>query len=163
MEAGWRPLAPAWLRQAVRFWEKARARPDGDWLKEAMRANWALAGEGVKDYWITHLKTCLSHLGHTLTWENPVPIDSLLVVALDRWLTDATSAAPLPDTVGEKADNMVRSVPETWSCGFKMLTYCRWMADYNGGKPALLATGLNDSKLIKGLARFRMGLHELQI
>jgi hypothetical protein len=28
-EAGWRPLAAYWLRQAVRFYEKARRRPDG--------------------------------------------------------------------------------------------------------------------------------------
>jgi hypothetical protein len=157
-EAGWRPLAADWLRHATRFWDKARGRPDGDLLKDAMWESWGLAETG-ETCWAGRLRACLSTVGHTLTWDQewPVPITKLLQVATATWLDAATSTPALPD------DAAVRAVPDDWSRGFKMLTYTRWMAADEGEPPALLSSGINSAKRITALARFRMGLHELQI
>jgi len=156
-EAGWRPLATDWLRRATRFWDKARGRPDGDLLKDAMRESWGLAETGGT-CWAARLQVCLSKVGHTLTWDqDPVRINNLLDVATAAWLGAATSTPALP------GGTAVRDVPEEWSRGFKMLTYTRWMAGSDSEPPALLSSGLNSAARIKALARFRMGLHELQI
>jgi hypothetical protein len=94
---------------------------------------------------------------HPNVGPGPVPITKLLQVATATWLDAATSTPALPD------DAAVRAVPEEWSRVFKMLFYLRWVATDDGEPPALLSSGLNSAKRITALARFRMGLHELQI
>ncbi|KAG1664410.1 hypothetical protein FOA52_009732 [Chlamydomonas sp. UWO 241] len=73
-----------------------------------------------------------------------------------------SSPPPLPVGSNQHDTNIVRSLPDTRSAGFKTLTYMRWMAGDTGGLPATLHLGLNDITRIATLARFRMGLHELQ-
>jgi hypothetical protein len=160
-EMGWRPLSTDWLRQAARFWAKALRRPDGDLLREAMRESWELAAGGVRQTWVAELGECLSTVGHTLAWgQEAVGIARALETAAAGWLESETSTPELPE--GTDQLSVVRSVPDTWSHRFKMLTYMRWMADDSGGAP-MLRTGLNSAAQITTLARFRMGLHELQI
>jgi hypothetical protein len=168
-EAGWRPLAAYWLRQAVRFYEKARRRPDGDLLKEAMRESWELAARGTQRCWVAHLSVCLSDAGHTLAWgeegEEAVNINSLLEGTTAEWLASKSSPPllqQLPMGTDPHDTDLVRSLPDTCSDGYKTLTYMRWMADATG-PPAMLHSGLNGFARITTLARFRMGLHELQI
>jgi hypothetical protein len=161
MEMGWRPLSTDWLRQAARFWAQAQRRPDGDLLREAMRESWELAAGGVRQSWVAQLSECLITVGHTLAWgHEAVGIARLLETAAAGWLASETSTPELPEGADELS--VVRSVPDSWSHRFKMLTYMRWMADDSGGAP-MLRTGLNSAAQITTLARFRMGLHELQI
>jgi hypothetical protein len=160
-ELGWRPLATDWLRQAARFWTKTMLRPDGDLLKEAMRESWELAAGGVQQCWVAQLSVCLSNTGHTLEWGQEVAgIAQLMETAVAGWLASEMSTPELPE--GTDQLSVVRSVPDAWSHRYKMLTYRRWMAD-DSGSASMLLTGLNCSTQITTLARFRMGLHELQI
>jgi len=170
-EVGWRPLAAGWLRHAMRLWDKARRRPDGDLLKEAMRESWGLAAGGGQRCWVAHLSACLSMVGHTLAWGDEeeadwpqaVNITNLLEAATSEWLGSQSRPPALPVGIDQHDTNIVRSVPDTWSSGFKTLTYMRWMAGDTDGLPAMLHSGLNDFTRIATLARFRMGLHELQV
>ncbi|KAG1658388.1 hypothetical protein FOA52_010067 [Chlamydomonas sp. UWO 241] len=98
--------------------------------------------------------------GHSWTsqqLEEPVRITNLLDVATAAWLAAATSTPALP------SGTTVRDVPEEWSRGFKMLTYMQWMAGSDSEPPALLSSGLNSTARITAPARFKMGLHELQM
>ena len=172
LETGRLPVAMGWMRQVARFWDKARARPAGDLLREAMRESWEAAaaaelGGGRADCWAAHLKACFMQEGHTLAWDaGPTPVADVLEAATVGWLETATSLPPLPEAM--PAHNVVRSVPTTWSKGFKMLTYLRWVAARRTIPGAherneLFWFDLNNEKQIRAVATFRMGLHELQI
>jgi hypothetical protein len=172
METGRLPVAMGWMRQAARFWDKARARPAGDLLRAAMRESWEAAvaaelGDGRADCWAAHLQTCFRQENHILAWDDgPTPVAAVLEAATARWLEAATSLPPLP--VAVPAHDAVRSVPASWSLGFKMLTYLRWVAARRTIPGAherheLFWFDLNNEKQIRAVATFRMGLHELQI
>jgi hypothetical protein len=110
-------------------------------------------------------------VGHTLAWGDEeeadwpqaVNITNLLEAATSEWLGSQSRPPALPVGIDQHDTNIVRSVPDTWSSGFKTLTYMRWMAGDTDGSPAMLHSGLNDFTRIATLARFRMGLHELQV
>ena len=167
METGRRPLTADWLLQAARLWDVARARPDGDLLKEAMRESWQLAEQTPLEHprcWAAHFRLALHREGHALLWTQDggrASVAALLAQAQASWLATAGDLGDMP--AGTDALDTVRTVPANWSHGFKMLVYKRWMYAEELGPPAMGWDGINDYQLIGAMARFRMGVHRLRI
>ena len=100
---------------------------------------------------------------YTLTWDEGerIPVADILDQAERRWKIAETSLQPLP--AGTDELEVVRSVPATWSRGYKMLVYQHWMCDESQAPPVTEWRGINSARLIGALARFRMGVHKLWI
>lgn len=158
------PIALAWLKQVLRFWNKMMQRPDEDLVKIAMAGDMELADSGVTTCWVAHLAKCLSRYGFDLIRHglHAVDVDAIMHLAQQEWWLSKTQDIHAIDNDITGLD-AVRSVPDDVHDGFKGFTYLRWFADEVYDTRYRFWQWLHDKDQIKVVARFRLGSHHLHI
>jgi hypothetical protein len=157
------PLAFAWLKQSLAWWNKVVEREQGDVVRAALEDNVQMAQQGMS-CWVGCLINTLTQLGldHREAVHNLQPFDvkSVLSILYDKWHNALWHAVVAP----LRRDNLeVRNVPDQNRDGFKQWTYERWFkpSTFMGSQPFIRCVHRADR--IEALARFRLGAHHLNI
>jgi hypothetical protein len=159
------PLAFAWLKQGIAWWNKITARDPDDVVRAALQDNVMMAQEGAI-CWSKFFIDTLDRLG--LDYRDKVcdlqPIDSKSVLAAlnSKW----------QDHVWKKVGTLsnapaaVRDVPDTQGTGFKTWTYVRWFkpcSTFLSRRAESFIRHVHRPERIEALARFRLGAHHLNV
>jgi hypothetical protein len=162
-----------WLRMAAQLWNKALQRDSQDYLALALRDNLELArGAGLataarRGLWAYHLTQCLDELG--VNWGGPAAIEPIDVPQLVRaaktsWEThENRNVARAADVQWMGEPMAVRAAPESFSAGFMALTYQQWIKADTWVRKEAFGFHLNKPADIKAVAKFRVGMHCLNI
>jgi len=161
------PLAFAWIRQTVRFWNQILAREDGDVVKAAMLDNIDMARSG-RNCWARQLQKCVARdagvdiFNHTAT---PLCVTSIMTKV--AYKLQQGHLVAMPDVTANNPASLVRSVPDEVGGrpvkGFKHYTYSKWFSPDTVDKHTTFWHNLSIFKHIQTVAQFRLGVHWLNI
>jgi hypothetical protein len=90
-ELGRVPLAVAWVKQALRFWNKIGLRPDDDLVKIAMLESRDLAKTRVTGCWVSQFARCLRRYDVDLVFGDnmcQLDVDGTVQKVQDGWWQD---------------------------------------------------------------------------
>ncbi len=168
------PLAHAWIKQSVTWWNKVVARPDHDLVKIALgdSIGWAREGAGAIECWgaawLHAIKSILPPLAHQVMNMQPVSVTEVCDGLHALW-----QAAAWGDHL-HYADHGVQH--RAWVCqrtGFKTATYRHWFCrgKPSDGEPSHCPVPrrlgfiyhVQRPNQVRALACFRLSAHELNI
>jgi hypothetical protein len=170
------PVTMFWLRMAAQLWNRALARPAGDWLRMALDANVDLACNTSvptarrQQLWGFHFTRCMELLG--LTWRSPMGVKlqidckALVQSMMGRWRTFERRDVQRELSSGPAwagAQCSVRCAPDAFSKGFKAYVYDTWFAPERWRRRECWAYYLHEPAQIRAVAQFRLGSHWLEI
>jgi hypothetical protein len=172
-ELGRQPVMIFWLRMAAQLWNRALQRDSTDYLALALRDNLELAmGAGLttaarRGLWGFQFTRCLDELG--VDWGAPGGLKLLDTKALVRAAEGSWEAhenkniARAADTAWRGKALAVRAAPESFSAGFMALTYQQWFRADTWVRKESFTYHLHRQADIKAVAKFRVGMHCLNI
>jgi hypothetical protein len=153
------PIAFAWLKQSLGWWNRICIRPDTDIVRWACLDNVQLGVNGNKS-WAYHMSTTLGHLCNTnqasFLQGNVVQTSSVMTVLQSKWQQHQYS------TCSRFENTSVHEVPASQSIGFKTYTYTRWFRPISPTHHNYVQY-INNPVNIRAIASFRMGAHKLSI
>ena len=170
------PVTMFWLRMAAQLWNRALARPAGDWLRMVLDANVDLACNTSvptarrQQLWGFHFTRCMELLG--LTWRSPMGVKlqidckALVQSMMGRWRTFERRDVQRELSSGPAwagAQCSVRCAPDAFSKGFKAYVYDTWFAPERWRRRECWAYHLHEPAQIRAVAQFRLGSHWLEI
>jgi hypothetical protein len=161
---GRQPIACAWLKQCLGFYNRIMLRKDDDVVRSAMVENVQLAASGASLTWAHQVQQCLRMAGVH---------DQADVLGSGQVVATQAAVNALADTIQEKAwqgvhdddaanGSVVRTADDKRPC-FKLLTYRAWFSR-NGiyaGRSFMFYVDRREQ--VVALARFRLGSHHLNI
>jgi len=160
-ELGREPIAACWVRQAVRFWNKIQARPEGDLVKVAMRESCALARAGNQSWAAAFDKSIGSGYDCLAEGMPFLPEEEIMEAVTHTWWSKCRGVMP---AIPEGPDQRIRSISDHMSRGFKVLTYFQWFAtEADVPKHERWWFHVNDKERIHALAQYRLGSHWLEV
>lgn len=167
------PFCVHWIRMATQLWNKALKRDAHDFLRLAVEADVELcrSTERVADkrrLWAFHLTTCWDALG--IEWHDAVGnlrcVDPNTVASsmLSRWRRwEWKDIEDMGQHSWAQQAAVVRGAPESFSKGFKLLTYMQWFASEPWTRYEHWSYHLDRADHIRVMAQFRLGSHWLNI
>ena len=148
-ELGRTPLCFAWLKQALRFWNKTIDKEAEDLIKMALEESFDSSTS-----WVHDLRFALHKLGSSknLNILEAVDVEGIMSEVFESWRFKYPS-----DT------NAVRDIPDERRVGFKRLRYQKWFAANSNDENGLIpfTSALHKQDQIRSIAQFRMGSHWL--
>ena len=148
-ELGRTPVCFAWLKQALRFWNKIIDKEPDDLIRMALEESFE-SNTG----WVHDLRCALRKLGSStsLNTMEIIDVEDIMSEVFESWSFKYPSDS-----------NEVRDIPNERRAGFKRLRYQKWFAanysDDNGLIP--FTSALHKRDQIRTIAQFRMGSHWL--
>jgi len=171
------PFKMFWIRQAVKFWNKAVKRDGSDWLNLALRENVLLAssiGHGYvanRPLWASSFLNCMHALGVSCVSDSG-ELGCIQVKDVDDRLNAMfqkqawSGVESLVATVKEHhhgCHSVVRACPDDVRHGFQSLVYKQWFSSDKWVRKHSWAYHLQDVNQIRAVARFRTGGHGLNV
>jgi len=145
------PVAFAWMKLALGFWNRVVQKSEDDYAYVAMSAT-LQNNHG----WIKHMRSALARWGVFHVMEELVEVD--IEDISDRMTNYWKSKTFIPDCTMQ-----IRDIPDEISKGFKTLKYIKWFAaDPDCARHVKFTAALHRFDHINVVAKFRMGCHWLK-
>jgi hypothetical protein len=155
-ELGRHPLCMAWLKQSLKFWNKACARPESDLLRIAMQESVNMAVvDNARCGWAFNFNALLKNIGARPVYTlERLSVGGHCRLMEGKWRDRLWGKIP-----GHDCPN--RTVPDRERARWKLFVYNRWFAHDDWMLEKSFTYHLFDRKQIRHVAQFRMGVHWL--
>jgi hypothetical protein len=159
-ETGCTPVAHAWLKQTLHWWNRIVARPGTDIVKIALKESIDTFRDRKPDTWAGHLALVLMRIVHhvhdapdvldCMRNLQPLPVRFITTTLHDKWYACAFANACAVDA------QEVRQVPDNVSIGFTTFKFLQWFRNDVGPTPYV-----DTPERVHALAQFRLCAHHL--
>ena len=161
------PLAFAWIRQAVKFWNQILARDNEDVVKAAMLDNIEMARDG-RNCWARQLQKCVARDAGVDIFNNiATPLSVTKIMSIVAAKLQQGYSVDMPYVSTNHPASVVRGIPDEVGGrpvkGFKQYTYSKWFSPGMVDKHTTFWHNLHIFKHIQTVAQFRLGVHWLNI